>query len=56
MIKEDWQKPEETELTALQRTVLHSEWLKRQHEEIKRKIEEKKPVIEQEEIPGGFDD
>ena len=56
MIKQEWQNPEETKLTSLQRAVLHNEWLKRQHEDIKRKIEEKKPIIEQEHIPGGFDD
>jgi hypothetical protein len=56
MKQEDWQKPEDTKLTALQRVILHNEWLKKQKEDVRNKILEKKPVIEQEHIPGGFDD
>jgi hypothetical protein len=55
MKQEDWQKVEETELTALQRAVLHSEWLKKQKEDVRKKILDKK-IIEEEHIPGGFED
>jgi hypothetical protein len=55
MVKQEWQKVEETKLTALQRAVLHSEWLKKQKEDVRKKILDKK-IIEEEHIPGGFED
>lgn len=55
MKQEDWQKPEDTKLTALQRVILHNEWLKKQKEDVRKIILDKK-IKEQEHIPGGFDD
>ena len=55
MKQEDWQKVEETKLTSLQRVILHNEWLKKQQQDVRNKILDKK-LIEEEHIPGGFDD
>lgn len=55
MKQEHWQNVEETKLTSLQRVMLHNEWLKKQQEDVRKKILEKK-IKEEEHIPGGFDD
>jgi hypothetical protein len=55
MKQEEWQNVEETKLSSLQRAVLHDEWLKKQKEDVRKIILDKK-IKEQEHIPGGFDD
>jgi hypothetical protein len=46
---QDWQRGNESKLTSIERLFLHQEWLKRQHQDIKDKIQssikvEEKPV------------
>ena len=41
----EWQKGPDSELTSLQRIVLHEDWLKQIHKEVKDKIESNKPIV-----------
>lgn len=54
MIKE-WQLGEDSKITSTERSLLHQEWLKEQHRDVKRAIQEKK-VKEEEKTIVGFDD
>lgn len=55
MTQQEWQKGIDSETPSMQRSLLHQEWLKEQHKDIKRAIEEKK-VKEEEKTIVGFDD
>lgn len=42
----DWQKGNESKLTSMDRLMYHQEWLKTQHQEVKKKILDKQKVEE----------
>jgi hypothetical protein len=43
---QDWQLGNESKLSSIERMNLHQEWLKRQHQDIKDKIQSKNKVEE----------
>jgi len=55
MKQQEWQKGNQSELTSIQRVVLHDEWLKQQHKEVREKIESKK-IKKEEQLNVGFID
>jgi hypothetical protein len=45
MKQEEWQRGPDSKLNTLQRILLHEEWLKEIHKEVKNKIESNKPIV-----------
>jgi hypothetical protein len=45
MKQEEWQLGTDSKITSLQRIVLHEDWLKQIHKEVKDKIESNKPIV-----------
>jgi hypothetical protein len=43
---QDWQLGNESKLSSIERMYIHQEWLKRQHQDIKDKIQSKNKVEE----------
>jgi hypothetical protein len=51
----EWQKGPDSELNSLQRIILHEEWLKQIHKEIKDEIKSNEPEITKTPIIGFLD-
>lgn len=55
MIQQEWQTGIDSETPSMQRSLLHQEWLKKQHKEVRESIQKKKGK-EEEKLVIGFDD
>jgi hypothetical protein len=47
---EEWQRGNESKLTSIERLMIHTEWLKQQHKEVRQRIQskvkpEEKPIV-----------
>ena len=56
MEKQEWQKGNDSLLTSLERAELHAIWLKEQHEQVRKAIEDEKPKPTEPEVLLGFID